>query len=220
MQSTDQQTSARFGPVDEIAAFLMKQPLLSFGRALFGDDSFRLTFDGPWPVTDGHGSYLAGLLTSMQAVAATPAFDQPILRATLYRQLAVSVLSGFRLQGDAVVRRVTAEGRLRRYRIAAQFIDDYVSLPITVEDAAQAAGVSTSDLDQIFRGHSPIGQGVRAHLRLARLAAAHTDLINGDPTTGDTVRDIAHRWGFADPSTFAKHYRRLYGVSPKWVLDR
>jgi AraC-like DNA-binding protein len=143
-----------------------------------------------------------------------------MVRAALYRQLAVSVFEVFKLQGDAPTRALTAEGRQRRYRVAAQFIDDFASLPITVEDAAHAAGVSTAELDQIFRGHSPLGLPVQEELRRRRLAAAHADLVEADPTLGDTVRDIAHRWGFHSPSRFARLYRDTYGVNPKWTLDR
>jgi len=75
-------------------------------------------------------------------------------------------------------------------------------------------------LEEIFRGHSPSNLTVRGHLERTRLSAAHSDLVIGDPTRGDTVRDIAHRWGFANPSRFARLYREQYGVNPKWVLDR
>jgi AraC-like DNA-binding protein len=44
-------------------------------------------------------------------------------------------------------------------------------------------------------------------------------LQEADPTLGDTVQEVAHRWGFASPSRFAAHFRAAFGVTPKWVLD-
>lgn len=220
MQSVTRPTSSRFGTLDEIALFLKQEPLLALGRALYCDERFRLDFDGALPVDEGHGRYFAELLASARGVATTDAFDEPLLRAALYRHVAVALLQSFRLRGDRAAAVLTAEGRLRRYRIAARFLEDHASLPITVEDAAQAAGVPSSDLEGIFRAHSPSGRGVADSLRAVRLAAAHDDLVRGDPTRGDTVRQIAHRWGFPDPSGFARRYRSTYGVAPKRVLDR
>jgi AraC-like DNA-binding protein len=220
LQGTESQTFSRFGPVVELATFLPKGPLLDFGRAFFGDEGFRLAFDGALPVSEAHARYLSAALQYAEQLACSDAFEFPLVRAVLYRQLAVSVFEVFKLEGDHRSRTLTAEGRRRRYRVAAQFIEDYASLPITVEDAAQAAAVSTAELDEIFRGHSPLGVSVREQLRRTRLTAAHADLVEGDPTLGDTVRDVAHRWGFASPSHFARLYRREYGVSPRWTLDR
>jgi AraC-like DNA-binding protein len=220
VQNLKAPTFARSDAADEFALFLKQEPLEAFGRAFYGDDRFRLDFDDPLPVDPQHGRYFGALLVMAQQTAETDLFAEPILRASLYRSLAVTLLESYRLAGDRRGSTITAEGRLRRYRLAEQFIDDYASLPITVEDVARAVGASTFELEEIFRGHSPSGHSISASLRRTRLAAAHEDLVRADPTLGDTVRDIAHRWGYADPSTFAKHYRTAYGVNPKWVLDR
>ena len=220
MQSLEGPTFGRLNAVDQFTLFLKREPLTAFGRVLYGDDRFRLDFDGPLPVDQQHGRRFGALLVMAQQTAETELFRSPMLRSSLYRSLAVMLLEGYRLTGDRRRRTITAEGRLRRYRLAQQFIDDHASLPITVEDIAQTVGASTLELEEIFRGHSLAGSGVSASLRRARLAAAHDDLVRADPTRGDTVRDIAHRWGYADPSTFAKHYRHAYGVNPKRVLDR
>lgn len=220
MQSSDRRTAGRFGALDEVAVFLRRTPLLDLARAFYGEEDIRLDFDGPLPVDEQHGRFFAATLDGAHTLASSPAFEQPLLRMSLYRYIAVALLEGYRLTGDRRARTITAEGRLRRYRSAVQFLDDHASLPITVEDAARHVATSTADLEAIFRAHSLQGDGVRAHLRRARLAAAHTDLVDGDPTRGDTVRDIAYRWGWASPSLFARHYHLAYGINPRWVLDR
>ncbi|MGQ7296449.1 helix-turn-helix transcriptional regulator [Quadrisphaera sp. KR29] len=220
MQGLTTPTLGRLDTADEFALFLKRGPLTALGRTLYGDNRFRLDVDSPLPIDEQHGRYFADLLVMAQQTAQTDLFTEPVLRASLYRSLAVTLLESFRLTGDRRGRTMTAEGRLRRYRLARQFIDDHASLPITVEDVARAVDASTVELEEVFRGHSPSGRTVSATLRRTRLAAAHEDLLKADPTAGDTVRAIAHRWGYPDPSTFAKHYRAAYGTNPKWVLDR
>ena len=58
------------------------------------------------------------------------------------------------------------------------------------------------------------------HLAQARLAGAHAELLHADPTTGETVANIAARWGFAHSGRFASRYRAAYGVPPSTTLYR
>jgi AraC-like DNA-binding protein len=59
-----------------------------------------------------------------------------------------------------------------------------------------------------------------AQLRDARLSAARQDLLDGDPTNGATVAEIARRWGFAHLGRFARAYRDAYGETPAQTLRR
>lgn len=221
LQGVDRPTQVEVpGAMKEVVAYLRKEPLLRLGRALYGDDDFRLEFDGSTPISDERAAFLAATLQYADQLAGAWAFEEPLIRSTLYRNIAIGVFETFRLRGDPPARAISAEGRLRRYRVATQFIDDHASLPITPEDAASAAGVGTRELDEIFRGYSPLGVSVGQQLRATRLAAAHADLVRGDPSAGDTVRAIAQRWGFASPSEFARLYRQVYDRNPRWVLDR
>lgn len=118
----------------------------------------------------------------------------------------------FPLHGDCEERARTAQALLTGYGRACTFIDDHASLPITIDDIAEAAGLSAGQRDAAIRAHSPLS-GTRQALNRARLDAAHHDLVGGDPTHGDTVRCIALRWGFL-PGTFTRAYRRAYGINP------
>jgi transcriptional regulator GlxA family with amidase domain len=142
------------------------------------------------------------------------------VRAQLTRHLAVAMLECFPLVGDRHERALSMEAQGRRYRTAVAFFDDFASLPITVEDAARAADTTTQALVRAFRAHHPLSLTPTQYLRRTRLAAAHTDLLAADPTAGDTVGEIAARWGFAHPGRFAAAYRHTYGVPPKHTLDR
>lgn len=220
LQAPGTATFAHFGPVDELAVFLPARTLRDFARALYGDETLELVFDGARPVDSAQARSLTDMVKLAREFAEADSFQQDLVRASLYRLLAVSVLEGFRLNGDRAARTLGAEARLRRYRTAAQFIDDYASLPITEVDVAHAAEVGLRDLDAIFSAHSPDGRLVGEHLRRTRLAAAHRDLLDADPGRGDTVTVIAHRWGFPGAAAFGKLYCTVYGVNPRRVLER
>ena len=101
-------------------------------------------------------------------------------------------------------------------RRARAYIDAHADQPITVTEIAADAGVSARALQRSFAGHhdtTPMG-----YLRRVRLERAHRELQAGDPTRGDSVGQIARRWGFAKRSRFADDYRRAYGANPSHTL--
>ncbi|MFF0989784.1 helix-turn-helix transcriptional regulator [Kocuria nitroreducens] len=165
------------------------------------------------------GQYWSGLARYGAGVLASAAFDEPLVRSELTRQLVVGLLECFPLVGDPDERYLSMEAQARRYRIAVQFLDDSASGPVTVEDAARAAGTTTGALVRAFRANHPLGLTPAQYLRRIRMEAAHRDLAAGDPAAGDTVKDIAARWGFAHPGRFAQYYRQIYGMTPRRTLD-
>ncbi|MEV4130686.1 helix-turn-helix domain-containing protein [Dactylosporangium sp. NPDC049742] len=56
------------------------------------------------------------------------------------------------------------------------------------------------------------------YLRRVRLARAHQDLLDVDPTTGATVTAIAARWGFANHSRFTASHHATCGEPPSTTL--
>ena len=188
-------------------------------QTMFADDGLHVRFDQRGPISELHARSIRKTLQYATDIAATEAFDVDLVRASLYRLLSRTLLSGFALSGDPADRALNSALLLRGYQRAVSFIDDNASLPITIEDIAGAAGLSTEQLDYAFSAHSFDGRTAPGRLRAARLSAAHEELVRGDPTFGDTVGAIALRWGFS-PSRFAAVYRKMYGANPKWVLDR
>ncbi|MFI7582930.1 helix-turn-helix transcriptional regulator [Kocuria sp. M1N1S27] len=168
---------------------------------------------------DRWGQCWSALARHGAAVVASEAFDEPLVRAELARRLAVGLLECFPLVGDRAERYLSMEAQAHRYRIAVQFLDDGASHPVTVEDAARAAGTTSAALVRAFRANHPLGLTPVQYLRRVRMDAAHRDLAAGDPTAGDTVKGIAARWGFAHPGRFAQLYRELYGTTPRHTLE-
>ena len=107
-----------------------------------------------------------------------------------------------------------ADARPDTVRRAVAFIDAHPDIDLTLHDIARAAHVTPRAVQLAFRRQ--LGTTPTAYLRLVRLDCAHQDLQ--DAANGDTVTDIAYRWGFSSPSRFAQHYRAAYGTSPSDTL--
>jgi AraC-like DNA-binding protein len=209
-----------FGAVDRLAVDsvnLSRPALQDTARTVFGDERLEVAFEHPRPVSPAREKYWRTTYDFVQQALADPAVaDVPLLRADLLRQISVATLETFALCGDVQARRASTAARQAAYRRAVEFVDAAVSLPITVEDIARHVGLSTLELTRAFRSHA--GTTPAAHLRGLRLAAAHEDLVHGDPAEGHTVAEIAARWGFAHPGDFARRHRQAYGENPGRTL--
>lgn len=80
-------------------------------------------------------------------------------------------------------------------------------------DLAEIGGVSVRRLQQAFReyvGTTPFG-----YLHEVRLERVHEDLLHG---RGQSVTDVAMRWGISHLGRFAAAYRTRYGELPSQTL--
>lgn len=102
-------------------------------------------------------------------------------------------------------------------RQATAYIDEHAHEPVTVDDVANAVGLSTRGLQVTFRRHLDTTPSMR--LRQARLDGAHRDLLRADPRA-TTVAAVARRWGFIHLGHFATTYRAAYGERPTETLLR
>lgn len=189
-------------------------------RLLYGRDDLAVVFDGPHPATPRAGATWLRVLGLVLAYRDTGALGNELIRSSAFRLLSVSALEVFRLDGDRAALRASAERRQRVYRSAVEFFREYASLPITIEDAAEAAGASVTELVEAFHALHPDQTSPTVYLRSVRLGAAFADLRAGDPATGMTVAQVAHRWGFGSARQFASLFLDRYGVNPEWILDR
>jgi AraC-like DNA-binding protein len=186
-------------------------------RTVYGHDTLEVAFTGPRPVSPAMARYWGATHEIVHQGLTDPDIAAvPLLRADLLRRMAVATLEAFPLSGDPQARQETVAARQTAYTAAVEFLHAAVSLPITLEDVARHAGVSTVELTRAFRAHAGTTPG--AYLRGLRLAAAHQDLVRGDPAAGDTVTAIAARWAFAHPGDFARRHRTAYGENPSHTL--
>ena len=91
---------------------------------------------------------------------------------------------------------------------ADRFIVEHIAEPLALERVAEHCGVSWRTLQKAFvefRGLTPV-----AHVRNVRLDHAHRALDQGAASVGD----VAARFGFRSPTTFALEYRKRFGMAP------
>lgn len=111
------------------------------------------------------------------------------------------------MAGTAQPRSWSQEGQLRMVR---EYMLAHLSdADFTLEQVAAAGAMSLRQLGKIFEpDDSPA-----AFLRRERLRRARADLV--DPAHELlTIAQIGGRWGFPDPSTFGRAYRRAYAETP------
>lgn len=142
----------------------------------------------------------------------------PLVVSAAARYLAASVLSTFpndaAAESSAADRRDAHPATLRR---AIAFIEANAGSDISMAGIAAAAHVSVRAVQLAFRQY--LDTTPMAYLRRVRLGHARAALQSAAP--GDTtVTRVAARWGYAQPSSFAAHYRAAYGESPSQTLRR
>jgi AraC-like DNA-binding protein len=186
--------------------------LTEMARTVYNDDTLTVRFERSEPTSPA--MLRAWRAASAIAFDSTADLGNELVRASVVRTLAVTTLEAFGLAGDRPGRAASARQQLAAYRRAVAFLDDHASLPITIDDAATAAGVSTADLHRAFRSYATPGRTPEGHLGAVRLDAAHADLLHG---RGPSVRAIALRWGFSERALVRRHLE-VYGVDPHDLL--
>ncbi|WP_306214209.1 AraC family transcriptional regulator [Actinoplanes sp. RD1] len=176
-------------------------------------------FDAAEPVTAEAGRRWADTVVYLARMLTAPGQSgiHPLLLSTVVdtaAATAVTVFPNTTMALDYVSGpQRTAPAAVRR---AVAYIDAHASEPITLEDIATAAGLGVRALQAGFQRHldtTPVG-----YLFRVRLEHAHRDLQAADPAGGDTVADVAHRWGFAHLGRFAARYRSAFGRRPSETL--
>lgn len=190
-----------------------------FARLQAGSDSFVLAFTDVNPMTDALARFWTSTVSTMNRnlIRDDEAMGSPLVRRAMFEQLALALLSVFpNTLTDLPGPRDTTRAAPAAMRRATTYIDEHLDTDVTVADIAAAAGLSPRGLAAAF--HRTLGISPTAYLRAGRLAAAHRDLLAGDPGRGVTVTAIAHRWGFNNPGRFAAVYRAQFGATPAATL--
>ncbi len=99
---------------------------------------------------------------------------------------------------------------------AVDFIHAHPERPLRLEDLVAVSGVPGRTLRKHFR--DTFGVPPMAYLRKVRFERARRDLLDAAP--GDTVADVAWRWGIRHMGRFSVDYRRLFGETPSQTARR
>jgi AraC-like DNA-binding protein len=97
----------------------------------------------------------------------------------------------------------------KQYEKAVKYMEEHMSLPISVQDIAEAVGISERLLNQYFMEYS--GQTVYACLKDLRLKKAQVLLTR----TELPITEIAGQLGWQNPSKFSSAFKLKFGMTPK-----
>lgn len=161
-----------------------------------------LTFDA----TSGVASYFLSSLRTM--VAHVDHLDDAARDAAGQHLLELLCLT---IRGDErVLGSGTSSIRAAHLARAEQVIRDNLKTPdLSPQDVADACGISLRYLQQLF---FETDQSINGFIRERRLARCREELQM--PATGQSVAEIAYRWGFTDQSQFSRNYRKRFGCTP------
>ena len=105
----------------------------------------------------------------------------------------------------------TSPGLPARLQGLIRYIDEHFADPITTESLADKARMSASNVHALFRQHlntSPMRYLLKRRMHAGRIALQ-------DPYL--TVKEVAHRCGYADVNYFIRVFRKEHGMSPgRW----
>ncbi|MGP3534720.1 helix-turn-helix domain-containing protein [Microbacterium sp. RD1] len=188
-------------------------------RALCADDARELSLRTQARDADAALRWRTAALVAMTE-ANLGHLESDLIRARTYTALAATALEVFAPGGERRERSLTRGELSAIHRRARQFIDDSAALPITAEDVAVAARACARDVDRAFRARDPRHRSMDDYLLRVRLQGAHDDLSRADPSRGDTIAEVALRWGFGWPRHFADRHAAVFGTTPGQVLER
>lgn len=161
--------------------------------------------------------FRAFLLMALESIAGNPQkLHHPAMRKALAHAVFRSVVDTLAPSDDepAFVPRPTRSHAI--VSRAQEYMREHVEDPLTVEDLCRELGVSRRTLQYSFREVlrlNPVG-----YLRAVRLNGVRRALKAAGG--GDTVQEIAARWGFWHLSHFACDYRRMFGELPSETMHR
>lgn len=184
-------------------------------RQITGDDRLTLRSTNLAPKSEEAGHHWERMFSYVDD-SLPHAAGSDIVSAELERHALTVSLSVFPTSIlDSLAKPTQRRAAPTAVRRALTFIEENAHRPITVDDVAAAAFISTRGLQYAFR--RSMDTTPAEYLRRERLQGAHRDL-RGDGA--ESIAAIARRWGFSHPSRFAAAYREAYGVSPSATVER
>ncbi len=97
---------------------------------------------------------------------------------------------------------------LDRMTAALNYMEDHMADCLDVADIAKAAYSSPFHFQRMF--HMLTGVTVAEYIRKRRLTFAAQELVSSNAR----VLDVALKYGYDKPESFAKAFRKVHGISP------
>ncbi|MBX6751884.1 MAG: AraC family transcriptional regulator [Micromonosporaceae bacterium] len=184
--------------------------VLQLPRSVFDHNGSlkRLLHTGPIPATHGLGAVLARVLTDLAEHGGT---HPPAVTAALTATALDLLAAAARLAtGSRAALPEDSRTRIRRFQIQDYIRHRLADPTLTPASVANACGVSVRQLQRVFQAE---GTTPAAWIRRRRLERCRRDLV--DPALASRpVVMIGARWGYPDPATFNRAFRREFGLPP------
>ena len=103
---------------------------------------------------------------------------------------------------------IEVQNWIEGFQQSIDFIEENLASPLEIEDAAQKAALSPFYYQRIFG--ALCGMTVGEYIRGRRMTLAAQELSGGD----EKVIDIAIKYGYDSPDSFAKAFQRFHGITP------
>jgi len=136
-----------------------------------------------------------------------PSFASNFFIDSLGRLLVVQIARHFETvpKSTEMRTRLLAQRHINRLR---EFLDDTSCQGVTVQDLADACGLTADHLRRTFKYTT--GQSLGAYVEEIRVSKAKTLLVEKRMA----IKQIAYQLGFANPSSFCVAFRRATGETP------
>ncbi|MFO7191599.1 MAG: AraC family transcriptional regulator [Thermocrispum agreste] len=141
--------------------------------------------------------------------------SEPLAMTELQRLLFSQLLLAQPNNYSAALHREPTTSAPKVIRRAAELIEEHAAEPLTVEDIAEAVGLSVRALQEGFRRF--LDTTPMNYLREVRLRRVRAELEVSDPTQTN-VTEVAMRWGFLHAGRFSVQYRKRFGETPSTTL--
>ena len=208
------QVEAEWNGTAEVSALIFDRVRAQeLARRLTGDELLSLRLTSVHPRSDAAARQWVRAFDYLLSSIMSAEGDE-LIEAALARHALTTVLSCFPSTFSSAIDRDSGGEGGGTVRRALAYIDENAHLPITVDDVAEAAHISTRGLQYSFR--RSIDTTPTEYLRRVRLDGAHRDLRNA--TADASVAQIARRWGFGNSSRFNTLYRQTYGRTARETL--
>ncbi|MGB4062509.1 MAG: AraC family transcriptional regulator [Azonexus sp.] len=193
---------------------LEQQAVNLTGRALRGTLEFDLQMD----TGSGQGGCWGRLATNFfEEIRRTPSILRTPVIAVQFEQLLMTSLLEWQPNNHLTDYISQQEISFPRYvRRVEEYMEANCHLPITLDSLVAISGVSGRSLFasfQKFKGVTPMN-----HLRNIRMSRVRRELESS--AAGESVTEIATRWGFYELGRFAGAYKKRYGEYPSETLKR
>lgn len=139
-----------------------------------------------------------------------------LVRRQVVRTILTMLLNGQTNNYSEEIKAVEMPGAPKQIQRAYDYIMTHYDKDISIDDIINVSGVSARSLFAGFKRYK--GVSPMMALKTRRLQAVYDDLkLLG---AGETITQIAYKWGFSHMGNFAKDYKMMFGELPSETIQK